>query len=120
MGSDKIDPRFDPHFQRGHEDDPTAVLRELGEPLEAASAERTPRGRNPWMAVLWILAIVLLSFGLSAAFISNSMMLAGNFNSVSEYYVIPKTLESVAPWFVAVGLASVVGVVFMHAVRWER
>ncbi len=145
MASDDLDPRFDPHFQRGHEDDPPtggvplpsrvdprfdSDPREGGDPRAAQASrfeqlgrvelDETPQRRNPWMIVLWVLGFALLIFGVSAEWVSRSMLLAANFNTVQEFYVIPKTLESLAPWFVAVGLASIVGVVFLHAVRWEK
>ena len=145
MASDDLDPRFDPHFQRGHEDDPPTggvPLPTGGDPrfdsdprasgdsraahpsrveqLPRVEPDETPQRRNPWMVVLWVLGFALLIFGVSAEWVSRSMLLAANFNTVQEFYVIPKTLESLAPWFVAVGLASIVGVVFLHAVRWEK
>ena len=95
------------------------MLELVSSSAESAAAPHR-QGRNPWIVVLWVLAIVLLAFGLASEWISNSLLLASNFNSVQEFYIIPKTLEAVAPWFVAVGLASVVGVVFLHAVRWDR
>jgi FtsH-binding integral membrane protein len=108
------DPRFSPAYQRGHEDDAVPVVE-----LVETSPPSTSR-RNPWMPVLWLLSIFLLGFGLWAQWYSQRLFTSPNIDNVQEYYVIPSVLSSLSPWFVVVGLASLVGVVFLHAVRWRE
>ena len=111
------DRRFNPVYQQGHEDDGSA--RPESPPVVERSRE-FPAARNPWLVVLWLLAVGLLASGLGALWYSQTLLAVPNPDSVQEFYVIPAVLAALAPWFVLVGLAALVGVVFLHAVRWGR
>ena len=120
----ELDPRFDPVFQRGHEDDPVAppspVIERSRDPLERVEPVETSRRKNPWLPILWILSITLLAFGLWAQWHGTQLTMRPNLDNVTEYYILPTVLLAIAPWFGAVGLASLVGVVFLHAVKWHE
>lgn len=144
MASD-LDPRFSPAFQRGHEDDPVPLVerpvversRDPDPPLVERSRDPEPplveqsrdpdaptlvrdSRRNPWLPVLWVLALGLVGFGVWAQWYAQKLYALQNFNSVEDYYITPNVLSNVSPWFIGVGLLALVGAVFIHAVRWER
>jgi len=114
VASDDYDPRFNPVYQRGHEDD---LMPAPLPPTDRVGRPRSPR--NPWVPVLWVLAIGLLAFGVWAELYAQKLIASPNVDSVEEYYVIPTVLAELAPWFVAVGLAAIVAAVVLHAVRWR-
>lgn len=102
-----LDPRFDPAYQRGY--DPAA------EPLPPPTRRRL----NPWIPVLWVLSVGLTAAGAWAQYQSRLMFASPNVDNVTDYYVTPAVLEAFAPWLFCIGLAGVVGTVFLHAVRWR-
>ena len=104
-----VDPRYDPAFQRGYEPPAPSVV----EPVET-------RRRNPWLAVLWILAIAFTASGIAALYYSTAALSSPNLDNTVAFYVFPQLLQAVAPWLVGVGLATLSGVVFVHAVQWRR
>jgi uncharacterized membrane protein YedE/YeeE len=100
--STDFDPRFDPAFQRGYQapavpDGPSAGLR-----------------RNPWVWSLWIVGVLLTGGGILAQLPWEP---AGGPESA---YVIPALLAALGPWFLGAGLAAIVGVMLLHAVRWRQ
>jgi hypothetical protein len=99
------DPRYDPAFQRGYEPVP-----------EALEGTR----RNPWLIVLWILAVVLTATGATALYYSEQALNAPNPENSVAFSVSAGLLQSVGPWLFGVGLATLSGVVFVHAVQWRR
>ncbi|CAN5350158.1 hypothetical protein BH11ACT5_BH11ACT5_12210 [soil metagenome] len=103
-----VDERYDPAFQRGYE-----PVVELAEPAE-------PGRRNPWLAVLWVLAAVFTASGTAALYYSTLALSSPNLDNTVTFYVIPQLLQAVAPWLVGVGLATFSGVVFVHAAQWRR
>ncbi|MCU1410599.1 MAG: hypothetical protein JWR04_1306 [Rhodoglobus sp.] len=100
-----VDERYDPAFQRGFEP--------VVEPVET-------RGRNPWLIVLWVLAVVFTAAGAAALYYSTLALSSPNLDNTVTFYVVPQLLQAVAPWLVGVGLATLSGVVFVHAVQWRR
>ena len=143
-----FDPRFDPAFQRGYVDDgpgapqPYRGIEALGfgaeplgpaplEPLEsrdAAVAQAHPEPLavslqgNPWIRVLWVIAPVFVLGGVIGQAWSQTLLFSGSYASGPSgfaSYVAPSVMQSVGPWMVLTGLAALVGVVFLHAVRWR-
>ena len=100
-----VDERYDRAFQRGYEP--------VVEPAET-------RRRNPWMIVLWILAALLLAGGAYGLWQSEVTLNTPNVDNTVTFYVFPRILQAVAPWLFGVGLATLAGVVFVHAVQWRR
>ncbi|MGV8970718.1 MAG: hypothetical protein ACOH10_00225 [Rhodoglobus sp.] len=142
-----FDPRFDPAFQRGYVEGTSAAPKQVKrpaaiglppEPLAAqapdtrAAAVAEPLAHpepavvslagNPWIRVLWIIAPVFIIGGLAGQAWAQSRMF-GNFNAngpdVFTTYIVPAVAQSICPWMVLTGLAALVGVVFLHAVRWR-
>ncbi|MBG6054870.1 hypothetical protein IWX81_001281 [Salinibacterium sp. CAN_S4] len=147
--SRNFDPRFDPAFQRGFVDDDSRAPQRHGgiealglggEPIglppqpvesrEAAVAEVPAHPEpvavslegNPWVKVLWVIAPVFILGGLIGQAWAQSLLFNGSFTSgpsAFESYVVPSVVQAVGPWMVLTGLAALVGVVFLHAVRWR-
>jgi hypothetical protein len=77
---------------------------------------------NPWVRVLWIIAPVFIIGGVVGQTWSQSRFMGGVTSSASDVltsYVIPTVAQSICPWMILTGLAALVGVVFLHAVRWR-
>lgn len=108
MASDRVDPRYDPQFQRGYE---------RPAPVEVESAPRARR--NPWLAVLWMLGTVMVVGGVWATWQSELLINSPNLENSVAFYVFPSVLQSVAPWLSGVGIATIAGTVFLHAARWR-
>jgi hypothetical protein len=107
VASDGGDSRYDPQFQRGYE------------PPDEVEPEEPPARRNPWLIVLWMLGALMLAGGLGGLWLVQMLLSAPNPESASSFYVVPVVLQSVAPWLAVVGLLTIVGVIFVHAVRWR-
>jgi hypothetical protein len=107
---DRFDPRFDPAFQRGY------VAPHTEEPI----AEPAGLRGNPWVVVLWVLAVLFTATGLWALWQSEVQLNSPNLDNVVTFYVFPNIMQALAPWVVGAGLACLVLVVFLHAVRWRR
>ena len=103
-----VDPRYDPAFQRGYVEP---------EPLDAPAVAR---GRNPWLVVLWALAIALISAGVWGTWQAELTLASPNLENSVSYYVLPSVLQAICPWLVGAGLGALVGAVTIHAVRWRR
>ena len=101
-----VDERYDPAFQRGYTPPPEAL--------------EGPGRRNPWLALLWILAAVFTASGAAALYYSTLALSSPNLDNTVTFYVFPQLLQAVAPWLVGVGLATFSGVVFVHAAQWRR
>lgn len=132
MASEDYDHRFNPAYQRGHEDDyVTAPQQQAAEPAarrleeptvllsETAAREQSSLRGNPWVAVLWVLAIALIAAGVAAQWFAQAMLTNARTVSAQTLYVVPAVLAELSPWLVAVGLVSLVAVVMLHAVRWR-
>ena len=95
-------------------------------------AEAPPRGhdatprervaRNPWLVMLWIFAVTLVSLGVwgqAKLFEFQTAPWRGQ-PPVEDFYVLPVVLGTFAPWFVAIGLMAAAGAVLLHSMRWLR
>ena len=98
MASDDLDPRYGAEFQRGF-DEPVA---------EAVEARR-----NPWLILLWALAVLLIAAG--AFVISQNAPVAGD--TVVPVLVLPVVFTALAPWLLGTGLAALVAAVMVKALR---
>ena len=77
---------------------------------------------NPWITVLWVIAGVFVLGGLAGQIYAQTIFgggLSTGAGDVFRTYVIPGIIQSVCPWMILTGLAALVGVVFLHAVRWR-
>jgi hypothetical protein len=112
---DRFDPRFDPAFQRGYEGPGSERAHEA-----VVDEAATGLGGNPWIVVLWVLAVVFTATGVWALWQSEVQLNSPNLDNVVTFYVFPNIMRALAPWLVGAGLACLVLVVFLHAVRWRR
>lgn len=94
------------------------VARELLE-LEH-ELEDAPRARNPFLAILGVVAVLLI-LG-SVALLMNLEGLverAMQQNNQTQFYYMQAIIYG-APMLIALGLATLIGVLFVYAVRWKR
>lgn len=77
---------------------------------------------NPWVRALWVIAPVFIVVGVVGQGWAQSKLM-GSFSSTSpdafSAYIIPSVAQSLCPWMVLTGLAALVGVVLLNAVRWR-
>ncbi|MGA1838945.1 hypothetical protein VD659_18660 [Herbiconiux sp. 11R-BC] len=122
----EYDSRFDPAFQPGFEpaDDDFAGLFAAPGPDEApelAVAEVRRRLVDRFVVVLWVVGGVLAVGG--GALLVNSMggfLRADSSSSFTFEYQMLVMLYQLSPYLITVGLATLVGTLFLLAVRWER
>ena len=94
------------------------VARELLE-LES-DLEDAPRARNPFLAILAVVGVLLIAG--SVAFLMNLEGLiegASMQGSQTVFYYLQAVIYG-APMLIALGLATLIGVLFVYAVRWKR
>ncbi len=72
--------------------------------------------RNPWLIVLWILAVLLIAAG--GFTLTQTAQSTGA--DVVPVLILPVVFAALAPWLLGVGLAALVGAVFVQAIRRER
>lgn len=123
-----FDPRFDPAFQPGFREAETGAVPRPeprgGSRNDEATAipsrefpDPAPLAGNPWVRVLWIVAIVFSLGGIAAMAWSETAQLERE--SAAAALILPVVVAGVAPWFVLTGLAAGVGVAILAAVRWR-
>ena len=140
----RFDPRFDPAFQPGYEGPIAAVTPAARQrppaaapvalpqvaPVSAPAAAQTPavpaveedtapRGVNPFLIALGVVAVVLVGGGLYL--ISRMKDLFADTQSSSTFdYVTLQVMLYAAPLLLVLGLATGVGLLFVFALRWGR
>ena len=78
-----------------------------------------PRQRNPWLTLLWVLAVALTLGGAAALLTVGAVELAPPSDPFT-FYVLTALLAGVGPWLVGSGLLAMVGAVFIHALEWRE
>lgn len=109
---------------------PTAVLTPPVAPLMRADADENTDSDatthhihfNPFLALLWLVAAALVGAGFwaQARVLDTPAPKPNEPPTVEEFYVIPAVLGATAPWLIAIGLATVVVAVALHAFQWIR
>jgi hypothetical protein len=97
----------------------------LPEPMEPEVREEPPptsgltlRG-NPWVASLWVVAVLLLTAGFFGTWRSQSIYVGATpINDMNEI-VMFQVLQTLSPSLVLVGLLVLGGLFFLHAVSWR-
>jgi hypothetical protein len=96
------------------------------EPMEPEARDEPPtttagltlRG-NPWVASLWVVAVLLLTAGFFGTWRSQSIYVGATpINDMNEI-VMFQVLQTLSPSLVLVGLLVVGGLFFLHAVSWR-
>ena len=124
----QFDSRFDAAFQPGFEHAPSDAalydaFAQLGstDPDADVRAETAPYRVRPlidrFVVALWIVGAALLVLGLGIVLSGNSLF-AGSFTSAPSELLI--ALSQLSQWMVPIGLATLVGTLFLLAGRWER
>jgi hypothetical protein len=138
-----FDPRFDAAFQRGYQgvvDAAPKATRPAPPParaiepdvapveppsapapvLEKADAEDAgPRGANPFLIALGIAALLLIGGGVYVA-TRLPALYAATQNSTNFDFVTLQVLIAAAPLSIALGVGTVIGLLFVLALRWGR
>jgi hypothetical protein len=109
---------------------PAAVIRPPESPLDSPVVARTEaepeveeevasRGANPFIIGLWVIAAVLVAGGVwgvqwaRAAYLTESL-------TTNVDFVLVETMRVAAPFAIGLGLATVIGMLFLSATRWQR
>ena len=83
--------------------------------------EPLPHRFNPWLAVLWVLGLVLVASGSFVNWLIYSQSVNSDpFADGEAYWALVSVVQTFAPWFVGVGLAAVVAAVLIHALDWRE
>jgi len=116
-------PPFEPTPEPAIDDDPAPSE-------EAEPGDESPLTRlkliNPWLAALWLAAVVLVAAGIwGQVYLETTIyraMGAGYVEALNAegIAVIPAVVGSLAPWLVGIGLAAAIGATAIHSLRWYR
>jgi hypothetical protein len=87
-------------------------------------AEETRRGGlvlrgNPWVATLWVVAVLLLTAGFFGTWRSQSIYVGASPITDMNEIVTFQILQLLSPSLVLVGLLVLGGLLFLHAVSWR-
>ncbi|WP_461188867.1 hypothetical protein [Arthrobacter sp. Z4-13] len=79
------------------------------------SAHHTAPAVNPFIVVLWLLAILLIGGGALIFLNANSMVGPTTSGMPASFLMF-----TFAPYAIVAGLAAVIGLLFWHAFQWQR
>lgn len=125
-----FDSRFDAAFQPGFEETSSALPvfesesvlfgDTEGSETSAATATRPARGLvDRFVVVLWIIGVAFIAGGVVSSAITTGLYGSSLVNFTPDFFMI-SVLSLSSQWLVPVGLATLVGTVFLLAVRWEH
>ena len=146
----RFDPRFNPAFQRGFDPSAQRAARANQTPSLSADdvvygrsapmeipapppppAEQAPdgapddeenqatRGHNPFVLALWLLFVVFIAGGIALLLGPASGFRDGSAATDSDLAVM-LIAQVFGPCMIAVGLATLSGLLFWHAAEWKR
>jgi hypothetical protein len=81
-------------------------------------APLAPLRGNPWVIALWVVSAAMIVGGIGLQWQAQQFFMDG-VGSDATGYALQSLFSSIGPWFTLVGLAGVVGVMFLHATRWR-
>ncbi len=118
-GEERVDPFIVPPAESVPQDEL------LPEPVDPQVRDESPalsgltlRG-NPWVASLWVVAVLLLTAGFFGTWRSQSIYVGATpINDMNEI-VMFQVLQTLSPSLVLVGLLVLGGLFFLHAVSWR-
>lgn len=106
-----------------------SVRSAMADPAEKAnhgtSTDDEPRGGgltlrgNPWVATLWVVAVLLLTSGFLGTWRSQSIYVGASPITDMNEIVTFQVLQLLSPSLVLVGLMVLGGLLFLHAVSWR-
>jgi hypothetical protein len=88
------------------------------EELPDSSLESHP-GRNPYLLVLGVVAVILVAVGVWLFVQSGAQFNSREVRSQGDYMSLDATIH-MAPFISLLGAATAIGVVFVFAVKWRR
>jgi hypothetical protein len=122
----EFDSRFDAAFQPGFEDSLGIDFREMSrDPLEEDGSDPAPvpRRSHPlidrFVIALWAIGAALVLAGVLGLTRAIAGFQSSSYGPTPDY-LMSMVFGQLAPWFVATGIATIVGTLFLLAVRWER
>jgi hypothetical protein len=120
----EFDSRFNAAFQPGYDDLSSVDFSDLdafgtvsGEPVATEARARPLVDR--FVVAIWIAGGALLVFGI-VGYALLAANVTGQATGVSGAYVFIAIVSTLAPWLLALGIATLVGSLFLLASRWER
>jgi hypothetical protein len=87
--------------------------------VEEDEAEEVVRGVNPFIVVLWIVAVLLVISGAYLTMWARTTFLTDSLSTNIDYVTI-QIITYGSPLLVVLGLATAIGLVFLHAIAWKK
>lgn len=115
---ERVDSFVVPPAKSASQDD---LLPEADEPQlrEAPPASGLTLRGNPWVASLWVVAVLLLTGGFFGTWRSQSIYVGATpINDMNEIVTF-QVLQTLSPSLVLVGLLVLGGLIFLHAISWR-
>lgn len=82
--------------------------------------DTTPRGRNPFLIILTMIGVILIVGSLALLMNLDQIVRMGTQSNSQPYFGLMSMIQLGAPMLVTLGLATLIGVLFVYAVRWKR
>jgi len=96
---------------------PSATLDAEQQPA-APGAESAP-GRNPFLLILGVVAVILVGVGIWLFMQAGAGFNSREVRSQGDYFSLSATIQ-VAPFISLLGVATAIGVVFVFAAKWRK
>jgi hypothetical protein len=97
-----------------------APLEQEVEPdVETESVPDLAAGRNPFLLILGVVAVVLVAAGIWLFARSGAAFNSREVRSQGDYMSLDATIHT-APFIALLGAATAIGVLFVFAVRWRK
>jgi hypothetical protein len=123
----EYDSRFDAAFQPGFEDalgiDFSEVTRDgldRGDRSETDAPARVRPLIDRFVIALWIAGVALIVAGVIGVTSAMFGFTSSTTSGPSPDYLMSIVFAQLAPWLFSIGIATLVGTLFLLAVRWER
>ncbi len=116
---ERVDPFVVPPARAVPQDELETVEPEARDEQPAATSSGMSLRGNPWVATLWVVAVLLLTAGFFGTWRSQSIYVGATpINDMNEI-VMFQVLQTLSPSLVLVGLLVLGGLCFLHAVSWR-
>jgi hypothetical protein len=79
-----------------------------------------PRGRNPFLIILAMVGVLLILGSVALLMNMDQIMQQANQNNPQPNYNLMLVVQLGTPMLITLGLATLIGVLFVFAVRWKR
>lgn len=115
-----FDSRFDAAFQPGFDDDvDLSVFDRVERPEPAVAVEPRPVALvDRFVVAIWVVGVALVVAPIVAVFVIADQQRAATLDQGG--FVVYQLVSSLTPFLLALGVATLVGSLFLLAHRWER